>query len=189
MKFLSLKQLSNIVIEGTWSAGLALLMTQGVVSPLALLITAGLFSVQAASGFPVTNGVRAIKNALIQFYDDHIDGDYMPTFGPMEKQEFYEEYAHEDDIDCNETPDNSFRSQLFEEQVSTFAPNTGFRRIPGMTWLFGEKPVTYGLAPLNPVEINKIQDGATRSGKVNFRTGDRYQEPTPQKRPTKMAPF
>lgn len=184
-----LRQLSNVIIEGTWSAGLALLMTQGVVSPLALLITGTLFSVQAASGFPITNGVRALKNALIQFYDDHIDSDYQPTFGPMEKEEFDEEYSHEDDSDCGETHDNSFRSQLFEKQVSTFAPNTGFRRIPGMTWLFGEKPVTYGLAPLNPVEINHIQDGATRSGKVNFRTGDRYQEPTPPRPKAIMAPF
>ncbi|MGE3319144.1 MAG: hypothetical protein AB7I18_07585 [Candidatus Berkiella sp.] len=182
-----LKKLSNVVIEGAWSAGLALLVTQGVVSPLAIVITCGIFGVQAATGFPLTNGLRSLKDKLVQFYDNRIDGDYQPAQGPMEEEEFYDEYGR---VKENEEKINDgIRAELYDTHVETFAPASGFRRIPGMTWLFGEKKVTHSIPQMDPIEIQNIKDGATRSGKINFRTGERIKKASEPRQSVRVAPF
>lgn len=81
--------------------------------------------------------------------------------------------AHDPINDPNAPIKEGIRAQLFETQVDSYLPAKGIRRIPGMTWLLGEQAVRYTLPTLNPVEINNMTYGRTRSGNVNFKPTER----------------
>lgn len=195
------EKLQSYFFDGAWSLGLASLITGGVISPLTLIVSGGLFAMLAASGFPVTKMLSNVRD----FVTELLDRDYKPT-------EYKEEIYQYKSVDRNgptylkrikkspavlerlnsTSKDHDFkydftlkasnpindpnaliregiRAQLFETQVDSYLPARGIRRIPGMTRLLGEQGVRYTMPTLNPVEINNITYGTTRSGKVNFK--------------------
>ncbi len=158
MKFLTKEQLSNWILDGTWSIGLATLLSRGVISPLTIGVSAALFAVQAKGNFPIARITRGIVDSAIQFYDNYIDGNYKPPVDPdpSDKRAYYKEYGmskrHEKAID------DGLDNELLENTVETF-------QAPGMfTWLFGEKKKTVQVAPMSLTEIRDMSYGSTRSG-------------------------
>jgi hypothetical protein len=158
MKFPSKNQISNWILDGSWSIGIATLLSRGVISPLTLGISAVLFAVQAKGNFPIARTARGIVNGVVQFYDDYIDGNYKPPVDPepTDKKAYYSEYGMAKRYE--EVIDDGLEEEFRENTVDSF-------KAPGMfTWLFGEKKATYQVAPMDPTQISNIPHGTTRSG-------------------------
>lgn len=160
----SKEQLQSYFFDGAWSLGLASLITGGIISPLTVIISTGLFGMQAAGGFPVTKTLSAIRERVGNF----LDPDYQPD---EECDEIEEDYDSEEDHEFKDDAPihDGIRAQLFDTQVKSYLPARGVRKIPGMMWLLGEEAVRYTMPTLNPIEIINMPYGKTRSGKVNFK--------------------
>ncbi len=171
----SKEQFQSYFFDGAWSFGLASVITGGMVSPLTLIISSGLFAMQAVGGFPVTKILSTVREHMADF----LDSDYQPNEAFDDTSEDHD-FKYDDSLEDNDPINDptapiheGIRAQLFETQVESYLPAKGIRRVPGMTWLLGEQAVRYTLPILNPVEIMNTSYGCTRSGKVNFKVVDK----------------
>ncbi|HRE33170.1 MAG TPA: hypothetical protein PLD88_14430 [Candidatus Berkiella sp.] len=176
----------NWCIEGAWSLGLATLIT-GSVSPLTLLITGGILTMQAAGNFPVAHFCRTIAEKIhekdLPFFDktytvqslitpDQSHQSYLEEMKLAKQRHnarmktFYKEMGgcsrkekpFHDDLD----------SELTQNECTTFKPlYWGWSVFPNVAKLFNiqEQKVTRKLSPVSKEEIEKTPYGITRAGK------------------------
>lgn len=166
MRFPTKQEIGNVILDGTWSIGLAVLLSRGVITPLTLGASALLFAAQVAGNYPFARTARAVVDGAINFYDDYIDGCYTGEPEPSTIKQFYKTYGQ---AKRREQPINDgLDEELSQNTIETFASPNLWRRIPGMTWMFGERKIQAGLAEMNAADIERITYGGTRSGR-NFK--------------------
>ena len=165
MSLLTKKQISNWVLDGGWSLGLATVLSRGVITPLTLCVSALLFAVQAKGGYPISKIARSVAKKCSHFYDDFIDPNYIPDSDE-------DELDSEEDLLENENTgriDDGLNEELLETSHESFTKVTGWKSC--LTWLF-EQRVRYQIPSMNQAEIDNTPEGLTRLGAKRFQEGE-----------------
>lgn len=169
MSLFTKKQISNWVLDGGWSLGLATVLSRGVITPLTLCVSALFFAVQAKGGYPVAKIARSVVKKCSHFYDDYIDPNHYPD--PDD-----DELNSEEDLLDNENTDridDGLDTELQETNAESYTAVTGWKKyIPGLTWMF-EQGVRYQLPNMEQAEIDNIPQGLTRLGAQRFQEGEK----------------
>lgn len=162
------KRISNWVLDGAWSLGLATVLSSGVISPLTLCMSAAFFAVQAKGGYPIAKIARSVVKKCTHFYDDYIDPNHNPDSDDDSLDSEEEELENENTAPINDGID----TELLETNPESYTAVTGWKKhIPGMTWLF-EKAVRYQLPNMSQAEVDNTPEGLTRLAAKRLAAGE-----------------
>jgi hypothetical protein len=159
MKFLpSKEQIANWCIGSAWTLGIATVMTQGVITPLTLIIAGTLFGIEAKGNYPVAQIARSAMDKYLDFKD----GNFQPELELTRESNLVEYYKTYGATNRHEKPSNDgLAEELAQTSVCSFRTSQG--RFPWSKTT--EQAVKYSNLPvLDKEEIARIPERITRSG-------------------------